>query len=79
MKPLSLKTIALALSLAATSAFGADYGAPFEQTQFDRTSLNAPQTVASQAASSGATVITSGGGLASGVWANDQNFIAPTR
>lgn len=76
MKTLSLKTIALALSLATTGAFGADYGAPFEQTQFDR-ALNAPQTAASQAASSGATVITSRGGLASGVWANDQNFIAP--
>lgn len=79
MKALSLKTIALALSLAATSAFGADTGAPFEQTQFDRTPSNVPQRVASQPASSGASVITSGAGLASGVWANDHNFVAPSR
>lgn len=72
------KTIALALSFAAMSAFGAGNGAPFEQTQFDRTPPNVLQKVASQAASSGATGITSGGGLASGVWANDHNFVAPT-
>jgi hypothetical protein len=63
MKALPLKAIALALSLGATSAFGA--GAPFEQTEFDRTLPNVPEKAVSQTASSNA-------------WANDHNFIAPT-
>jgi hypothetical protein len=63
MKALPLKAIALALSLAATSAFGA--GAPFEQTELDRTLPNVPEKAVSQTASSGA-------------WANDHNFISPT-
>lgn len=78
MKTLSLKTLAVAVSLAATAAIGAETGAPFEQTQFDRNAPNVSQRAGSAPASAGASVVSSGA-LASGVWAGDYNFVAPAR
>jgi hypothetical protein len=78
MKTLPLKTIALALTLAAASAFGAETGAPFEQTQLDRTAPNVPQRVISQPSSGGASGAASRV-LASGVWATDHNFVSPSK
>jgi hypothetical protein len=48
MKSLTLKFIVVTAVFGATSAFGAETGLPFEQTQFDRTLPNVPErTVAS--------------------------------
>jgi hypothetical protein len=87
MKPLSLKSLVVAVSLAATSAFGAQAGPPFETTQFDRILPNLSQRAVSQTAlshrfvsaraSAGASVASSGARLPSSVWAGDHNFIAP--
>jgi len=77
MQTLSLKTIGLALFLAATSGYAAASGAPFEQTQFDRNLPEVRQTIASQPASSGASAVSPAGRLASGPWTNDYHFIAP--
>jgi hypothetical protein len=79
MKTLWLKTLVVAVSLAASTAYAAEAGAPFEITQFDRTLPNVPQSTGPAPASGGASVVPSGVGLASGVWANDHNFIAPAR
>lgn len=79
MRTLSLKTLVVAVSLAATGAFGAEAGPPYEKTQFDRTLPNVSQNAGSAPASGGASVVTSSGGLASGVWASDHNFVAPAR
>lgn len=86
MKSLTLKTMLIAASLAATSVFGAERGLPFEVTQFNRGIVNpsenaatAQATAGSTATTSGARVATGGATLASGAWANDHNFIAPAR
>lgn len=43
MKSLALKSLIVTAAFAATSAFGANSGLPFEKTQFDRTLSNVPQ------------------------------------
>ncbi len=77
MRSLTLKTVVVTAALAAGSAFGAETGLPFEKTQFDRTLPNVPERIVAQPASGGASAVATGAGLASGVWANDHNFIAP--
>jgi hypothetical protein len=48
MKSLALKSLIVTAAFAATSAFGAGNGLPFEKAQFDRALPNVPQrTVAS--------------------------------
>ncbi|TAK83525.1 MAG: hypothetical protein EPO20_17935 [Betaproteobacteria bacterium] len=42
MKSLTLKSIVVTAVFAATGAFGAETGLPFEQTQFDRAPSNVP-------------------------------------
>lgn len=79
MRSLTLKTVVVAAALAAGSAFGAEVGPPFELTQFNRTLPNVPQRTDAQPASAGASVVTTGAGLASGAWAKDHNFIAPPK
>jgi hypothetical protein len=51
MKSLALKSIVVTAAFAATSAFGAETGLPFEKTQFDRTLPNVPQRAAPRQAS----------------------------
>ena len=63
-----MKRLIAAVSFAVLAApVFADNGAPFEQTQFDR-----GLSVQSDNASSGSS-------NATGVWANDYNFIAPAQ
>jgi hypothetical protein len=63
-----MKRLIAAVSFAVIAApVLADNGAPYEQTQFDR-----GLSVQSDNASSGSS-------QATGVWANDYNFIAPAQ
>ena len=66
----NMKRIILAASFAVFAApVLAASGAPFEQTQLDR---GQPTATQNDNASSGAS-------YATGVWANDYNFIAPAQ
>ena len=58
---------AVSLAVLAVPAFAADRGLPFEQTQFDR-GISTQSDNASGGSSN-----------ATGVWANDYNFIAPAQ
>ena len=59
-------------------AFAADTSAPFEKSQFDRTLPNVQNPpVAEQGPASAGSTSATGSSLATGVWANDWNFIAP--
>ena len=62
-----MKRIIAAVSFAvlAAPAFAVEIGAPYEQTQIDR-QLPDVRTVAPASASSGASVVTTGSGLATG-------------
>lgn len=75
-----MKRILAAVSFAvlAVHAFADDRGAPFEQPQFDR---GVPvQTIPHGRAAGGATSTATGASnVATGVWANDYNFIAPAQ
>ena len=64
-----MKRIIAAVSFAvlAAPAFAADRSAPYEETQFNR------GVSVEQSASSGSSA------AASGVWAQDHNFIAPAQ
>jgi hypothetical protein len=77
-----MKRIIAAVSFAALAvpafAFAAEVWAPLEKSQFDRTLPNLQNSVVTQRASAGSTSAPSGM-LATGVWANDPNFIAPAR
>jgi hypothetical protein len=86
MRSLTLKTVVVTAALAAGSAFGAEAGPPFEVTEFNRTLPNVPQRIVAQPASGDRVVVaasgqasggSTGARLATGVWANDHNFIAP--
>ncbi len=83
MKSLAIKMVLVSASLAASSAFGAAQGRPFELTQFDRgltteQGSTAPASAGTTATTSGGTTVQSpNAGLAGGAWANDHNFIAP--
>ena len=69
-----MKRIITAVSFAALAvpafAFAADASAPYEKTQFDRM-LPDVEVAADPARAS------AGGSLATGVWAQDHNFISP--
>ena len=75
-----MKRIIAAISFAALAvpvfAFAAEISPPFEKTQFDRTQPNVQNPVANERASAGSTSAP-GSGWATGVWANDPNFVAP--
>jgi hypothetical protein len=79
-----MKRIIAAAAFAALAvpafALAADTSAPFEKSQFDRTSpdVQNPPVTEQAPASAGSTNAT-GSGLATGVWANDWNFISPPR
>jgi hypothetical protein len=83
MKSLTLKSIAVTVAFAATSAFGAQTGLPFEQTQFDRTLPSVASTdnhaMDASQASAGASAAASRSTFATGVWASDHSFIAPAK
>lgn len=72
-----MKRLIAAVSFAVIAApvVAAPLGAPFEQTQFDR-GLATQQVVDNS--TGGASTATSSSS-ASGVWANDYNFIAPAQ
>ena len=75
-----MKRIIAAISFAALAvpafAFAAEVSPPFEKSQFDRTLPNVQNPVVTERASTGSTSAPSSG-WAAGVWANDQNFLAP--
>ncbi len=70
MKSLTLKSIVVTAAFAATGAFGAGTGLPFEQTQFNRTLPNVPQRIVTQPAT-GDRVLVAGSEQASGARATD--------
>lgn len=76
-----MKRILAAVSFAvlAVPAFAAESGAPYEQVEIDRQLPDVRNPVTTGSASAGASVVTSGSGLATGPWANDHNFIAPAQ
>jgi hypothetical protein len=79
-----MKRIIAAVAFAALAvpafAFAADTSAPFEKSQFDRTLPNVQNpAVAEQARASAGPTNETGSAWATGVWANDYNFIAPTQ
>lgn len=67
---------AVSFAVLAVPAFADDRGMPYEQLQVDR-GLPAA-TVSHERTAGGSTAVTPEyRGLASGIWANDWNFIAP--
>ncbi len=72
---------AAAFALLAMPAFAADTDtrAPYEKDQFDRTlpDIQSPVLADRARASTGATTSAPTGTWATGVWANDHNFVAP--
>jgi hypothetical protein len=89
-----MKRIIAAVSFAAlvvpAFAFAAEVSPPFEKSQFDRTLPNIQNPVVTERAAAGATSAPSertstgstsapSGDWATGVWANDPNFIAPAQ
>ena len=77
-----MKRIIAAVSFAVLAvpafAFATDASAPYEKDQFDRTLPNVQDRVAAEpaSASTGPSGAASGG-LATGVWSHDHNFISP--
>ena len=71
-----MKRLIAAVSFAVFAApvLAANLGAPYEQTEFDR-GLSAQVADNSTSGSSTATSASS----ATGVWANDYNFVAPAQ
>lgn len=77
-----MKRVIAAVSFAALAvpafAFAADASAPYEKAQFDRTLPNVEAAVAAErAGASAGTSSAAAGNLATGVWAQDHNFISP--
>jgi len=76
-----MKRIIAAVSFAALAvpafAFAADASAPYEKAQFDRTLPNVEAAVAAEQGASAGPSNAAAGGLATGVWAQDHNFISP--
>jgi hypothetical protein len=89
-----MKRIIAAISFVAlavpTFAFAAEVSPPFEKSQFDRTLPHVQNPVVTERGSAGSTSAPSerastgsinapSSGWATGVWANDPNFIAPAQ
>ncbi|MGH8670056.1 MAG: hypothetical protein ACREUH_12560 [Burkholderiales bacterium] len=77
-----MKRIITAVSFAVLAvpafAFAADASAPYEKAQFDRMLPNVDNTVAAERADASAGPSSAAGSsLATGVWAQDHNFISP--
>lgn len=77
-----MKRIIAAVSFAALAvpafAFAADASAPYEKAQFDRMLPNVEAAVATgQSDASAGTSSAAAGNLATGVWAQDHNFVSP--
>lgn len=74
-----IAAVAFAVLAVPVFAFAADRGAPYEQNVIDRAlpDVRNPAVADQPSASAGATSKGSSG-LATGPWANDRNFIAPS-
>jgi len=71
---------AVAFAVLAVPAFAAGSSAPFEKSQLDRTLPNVQNPpVAEQDRASAGSTNAAGSTWATGVWANDHNFIAPAQ
>jgi hypothetical protein len=74
----TIAAVAFAVLAVPAFAFAAETSAPFEKSQFDRTLPNIENpTVAEKAPASAGSTNAAGATWATGVWANDHNFIAP--
>jgi hypothetical protein len=75
-----IAAVALAVLAVPAFAFAPEPSAPFEKSQLDRTLPNVqnPPVAEQDRASAGSTNAT-GSTWATGVWANDHNFIAPAQ
>lgn len=75
-----IAAVAFAVLAVPAFAFAAETSAPYEKSQFDRTLPNVQNpTVAEQAPASVGSTNAAGGTWATGVWANDHNFVSPAQ